>query len=264
MLYFVLDNVFRIVYRVKQMELSDLVHACSREYDLIMKIRGTDLYIVKGRDRRRGFLYVSDLSTFVYCPRKFYLMYNMSRLVDKIRLGKIRQVVRKYLQYLQDGGTVMDSESLRRVLAGQYIHMSINNAINFALLDKVEVEVEIVDLDHGLVGHVDIVEHLDDVYVNIYEIKTGLYRQVPEHYKVQALAYKYLVETVLKKKVKNVYIVYPSRDGKYLHKVREHVDVEHVLRQARRLLLEDNPPPLPEDRKRCYKCSFRTICLNIE
>lgn len=269
LLLMVLDRMFRLVYRVKRMDLSDLVSACSMEYDLILPLQGTDLYIVKGRERKPCFVYVSDLSTFVYCRRKFYLSYSMHKVLDRVRHGKIRQLLRRYRTLLEDGACIMDRESLRRVLAGQYIHRSIRNGISFTMLEQegIRVEVEIIDLDMGLIGHIDILEQTSEDTANIYEVKTGLYRQIPLHYKVQVLAYKYLTEKDLGLRVEHTYIAYPSKEGKYIHEVRqedEKIDVVQLLREARRTLLENKIPRPPEDLRKCEKCGFRKVCLYID
>ena len=288
----VLNRALKSIYNALKLSLEELIQACSFKFDFVEFLEGTDLVVVRQRDRAPGYIYVSDLSTFIYCPRRFYLAYRVANIVDKIKFRKIREKLLQLKPELREC-ILYDRENFRRILVGVYLHRCVENAFKFLKLPKTyRVEEEIVDEDLGLIGHVDLihVRYLDDeeyakclVETNdeeycekpratVYEVKSGLYKEIPEGYKRQAQLYAFLLERKHGYVIENVYIIHPMSP----HEAEKNVHVKLVkvqynkdtakellelVRQARRTLLMKEPPKVPLDRTKCDKCPYKLVCL---
>lgn len=290
----VLNSALKSVYTALSMSLDELVDACRFKLEFVIPLEGTDLVLVKTRDRVPGYIYVSDLSQFVYCPRRFYLSYRVANIVDKIRLRKIREKLLKLKPELREGAVLYERETLRRILVGTFVHRAVENAFRMLNLKATyKPELEVVDEELGLIGHVDLVklrypseieiekcldETGDDELCSrpravVYEIKSGLYREVPESYKKQVQLYAWLLEKVHKYVIEHVYIVHPVNPAHSLApgvnirlvKVEYSTDIARELldlvKQARRILLSREPPRVSISRDKCERCAFKLICL---
>lgn len=289
----ILNRAISSVYRALSLSLEELLHACSFKFDMVEFLEGTDLVVVKSRDRVPGYIYVSDLSMYVFCPRRFYLSYRIANIVDRIRFGKIREKLLQLRPELRDGAVLYDRETFRKILIGTFVHRAVENAFRFVKLPwTYRTEVEVVDEDLGLIGHVDLVrirylsedeylmcresvedeEYCEKQRATVYEVKSSLFREVPESYKKQAQLYAWLLERKYDYVVEKVYIAHPvnpsDRESRVsLRLVRvpydKNVSAEllELVRQARRTLLLREPPRVPIDRSKCEKCAFKLICL---
>ena len=289
----VLNRAFQHIYRALSLDFDELLQACSFKFDLVYPLEGTNLIVVKQRDRVPGYIYVSDLSQFLYCPRRFYLTYRVVNIVDKIKLAKIRSKLQELKPELRDGALLYDIETFRRILVGIYLHRCVENTFKFLNLPRsYEVEKEVVDEDLGLIGHVDLVhvrylsqeeyekcilkyseEYCEKPRATVYEVKSGLYREVPESYKRQAQLYAYLLEKREGYIVEKVYVAHPVHpsditSGIYFKLVKIEYDREktgrellELIRTARRVLREREPPRVFVSRDKCEKCAYKLICL---
>ena len=289
----VLNRALSCIYRALRLSLEELLQACSFKFDFVEFLEGTDLVVVRQRDRVPGYIYVSDLSSFLYCPRRFYLTYRVANIVDRIRIRKIREKLQQLRPELKEC-ILYDRETFRRILIGVYLHRSVENAFKFLKLPRTyRVEEEVVDEDLGLIGHVDLVhvkylseeefleciaESRDEEYCEkpravVYEIKSGLYKkEIPEGYKRQAQLYAFLLERKHGYVIEKVYIAHPTHPSEVQGKVNlKLIQVEYsrkttqelidLVRQARRTLLLREPPRIPLDKAKCEKCPYKLICL---
>jgi CRISPR-associated protein Cas4 len=276
------------------MDLRSLIHACSFKLEFVEFVEGTDLVVVKQRDRVPGFIYVSDLSQFLYCPRRFYLSYRAVNIVDKIKFRKIREKLQELKTLLREGAVVYDRETFRRILVGTYVHRAVENAVKMLNLKATyRAELEVVDKRYGVIGHVDLVKlsypteeevercvsRTDDEELCsrpralVFEIKSGLYKTVPEEYKKQAQFYAFLLERNYRYVIDGVYIVHPVNPSlQTVHGVNiRFVEVEYspqtakeliaILEKAREVLLQDKPPRVEMRRDKCERCAYKLICL---
>ena len=281
--FLILNKAFECIYKALQLDFDTLVEACSFKLDFVYPLENTNLVIVKQRDRIPGFIYVSDLSTFIYCPRRFYLTYRVVNIVDKIRLEKIRKKLLELKPELREGALLYDVETFRRILIGIFLHRCVENRFKLVGLPKTyEVEKELVDEKLGLIGHADLVyvKYPEDCVdeeqckpkATLFEIKSGLYKkEIPEGYKRQAQLYAYLLEKKCGYVVEKVYIAHPRHPAEVDKVYFKLVEVEYnknivkellkLIEQARRVLTLREPPRTGLDRSKCDKCPYKLLCL---
>lgn len=270
MLEFIFDSVCREVLKVRRLPLSSLISMSYDRYEFIVHVRGTPYYIVKSREYRHGFMNVTDIVLYLLCKRKLYTAYNIMKIIKSIRLSKIAERLREHYDYIREGGVVYDEEILRRILVGTVMHKCLENAVKLVShWLNVETEVEVVDYEHGIIGHVDIVEYIDDKTINIYEFKSGLFERPSLMYMTQAQMYAYLMERVHRAHVSSIYIVNPviRSDGPTynVHQIPYNDNIKRslvtLLVDARKILKQDRIPEIKYDPNLCTRCTYRLLCL---
>jgi CRISPR/Cas system-associated exonuclease Cas4 (RecB family) len=270
-LLLIFENVSRHVFSIKKLSISELINACFDKYEFIIPLEGTIFYIVKSRDYRHGFINVTDISTYMYCSRKLYIAYNMRKFLTKIKYGKIVEKLREKIDYLRDGGVVYDRDTLRKILVGSMIHKCLENSVKFVNVEEIETEKKLIDLELGIIGHVDVVHYVNDSEVEIYEFKSGLFTRPYESHVKQVQMYAFLVEKLLNQKVSKVYIVNPKIEDVHskplfnVHEVPYSTSVKSelisIVKNAREVLLRDRAPKLKYDPLRCQKCTYKILCI---
>ena len=243
------------VLYASKLTLSELLLLCRRELK-IREVRGTNLYVVRSRLHKLGFINVSDISSYVYCPRRFWYMYRL--LGDEVK-----------------GVIICDRHQLRRLLVGTYAHLCFRNFVNY-LTSKLRslgadphlyTEDELYDYEYGLAGHVDLVyvdPHED--YAVVYELKSSYRRRVHDTYIAQVLSYCYLVEKAKDVVVDRGYIVNCSGMWRIPYAGDERSLIRDLLKEVRRCIIKDEPPSEEESARveninKCRVCGFRCICL---
>jgi len=266
-----LNRAFYSIYRLVNTDIDTLIQAISDQVTVV-KLRGLPFYAFQSRLRLRGFIYVSDLAQYVYCRRKFYLMYRLVNICGKIRSIKLRREIYRIATALGPDIQVYDEEHAKYILVGLVLHRTVQNSVEILRDSHIKTEVEVADLDLGVVGHIDVLVCLGK-NVDIIEVKSGFYRKIPDYYVVQAKLYGLLVERQLGVKPRRVLLVSSARRGYgdedrgvflKLHQVEYREDDRDALlqlvRSSRRLLMEEKAPPFLRDPRRCSRCSFRIFC----
>ena len=236
------------VAEASRLSVSELLRVLSRE----ITVRQVDdnLYIVVSRERKPGFINVGDVATYVYCPRRFWYMYNLAQ--SKVPI------------------LVVDRKLLRKILIGTYAHVALRNYVNM-IRDKlrslrvepwIESEVEVVDDELGFIGHIDLVYlDTDSEEAYVYELKSSYSTVVYDSHVAQVLSYCYLLEKCRRVYVPCGYVVNCRGMYKVKYSARDRDLVRDLLTEVRRCVRQSEPPDVEHmQSEKCRSCGFRTVC----
>ena len=171
---------------------------------------------------------VGLLKEYVYCPVSAWLVYN----------GVAGTPVTPSMK----AGSEIDLESIARRLG---------------LPEPILTEKTLVLEEEGLVGKPDIIA--GSRWRVVVEVKR--FRRDPAragHFRIQALAYAYLVQCVMGR-VRNVVLVMGDDAERMHYTQHEHEFVQKLLGKMRNALTKPEPP-LPPGDGRCVTCTLRRAC----
>ena len=217
---------FRLADEYDAKPISELIDLVSDRI-VVEKVFDDGRILIRNRRRKAGFIYVSDLESYLYCARKTWLTLHHGQIVDE--------------------------KGLKAIIRGILAHRE------WAKYAKGGTEVEVVDYELGIIGHIDELRFIDGELV-VIELKTSW--RIADYHLLKLRSYMFLVDRMYK--VKPVGVLVYRRGLKVIGKLSEK-DIDYVLRylkRARKVLLSNVPPPrLPRQfRSRCNYCPLRPEC----
>lgn len=177
---------------------------------------------------RENLVQVSEISQFVYCPRRFY-----------------------YITFLDTIGKNYE------LTDGRLSHEGISRRGGWTR------EMYLISERYGLRGKIDIVEEGETLTpIERKRAESGKYFESDE---LQLTAYCMLLEDNIDGKVNVGYIYTESNDKRHIVRITgwHREQVKKIISTIQEMTI-DNIPPFTDNRNKCVKCSTRGYCMPEE